>query len=167
MSDRVTRSKFIKSGTTPSVGGGLGWTGHPVPPLRLGGARYEHARTAKTLLLSRRDQLTLAANAHASLLADKLRVSVMGIYDTSFGTGGEAYRVLPTVRRMGDHGWSGAAHGPMDAPRAWKRPLGGGPGGYGAKTTRPRLPSHGSSSPRLQKRRARDQHQRRQQDRPR
>jgi len=135
MSDQVARSKYIKSSTTPSVGAGLGldWS-YGTTLFVSAEARFEHMfDPPTTLLLSRRDQLTLAGTARASLLADKLRLSVLGIYDTTFGD----WMAKPSVSYRPSDTWeitAGAVliDGAVEAPKGLEDALsyGGGPGSY-------------------------------------
>ena len=135
LSDHVARSKYLRSSTTPAVSGGIGvdWS-YGTTVFLSAEARYEKMlEPPTTLLFAKRDHVTVGGTARVSLLMDKLRLNVLGIYDVSF----QDWMARPTVTWRPSDEWevTGGAlllDGASDAPRGLSEMLTyqGGAGSY-------------------------------------
>ena len=135
LSDQVVRSKYLRSSTTPSVSAGVGldWS-YGTTVFLSAEARYEKMlEPPTTLLFTKRDQITVGSTARVSLLADKVRLNLIGVYDVSF----QDWMTRPTITWRPSDQWEVTGgvlliDGATDAPRGLSDMLTyvGGPGSY-------------------------------------
>jgi hypothetical protein len=118
-SDKLWRSRYFQSGTSPAIAAGLGVDYSYGSTLFLAAeARYESfLDPPTTLVLMRRQAVQVGATARLTVLADRLQVQLGGAYDTNF----QDLLARPTVTyRVSDSVELGAGaviiEGPVDPP---------------------------------------------------